>query len=155
MCKYLWWWLLHGSGHLCKMLTYMHPMCVSDELYGLCKRTAITKRRMSNNVRSRVSYVIKPSMHLDGESRMALLCFVLSCFCFCFSNRDFKYYAAAHGWWFGIRIQCAGEHTSTLDSDKYTYAFWLQWEEIAVTHDIKFNNVNAWPPPKQAAQTKQ
>lgn len=61
-------------------------MCVSDELYGLCKRTAITKRRMSNNVRSRVSYVIKPSMHLDGESRMALLCFALSCLAFVFAS---------------------------------------------------------------------
>lgn len=61
-------------------------MCVPDELYGLCKRTAITKRRMSNNVRSRVSYVIKPSMHLDGESRMALLCFASSCLAFVFAS---------------------------------------------------------------------
>lgn len=60
MCKHLWWWLLHGSGHLCEVFAHMHPVCVSHELYGLCKRTAITKWRMSDNVRSRVSYVIKP-----------------------------------------------------------------------------------------------
>lgn len=60
MCKYLWWWLLHGSWSLCKMLTHLHPMCITDELHGMCKRIAITKRRMSNNVRSRVRYVIKP-----------------------------------------------------------------------------------------------
>lgn len=154
MCKYLWWWLLHGSGHLCKMLTYMHPMCVSDELYGLCKRTAITKRRMSNNVRSRVSYVIKPSMHLDGESRMALLCFALSWLALVFASAieisNIMLLHMVDGSEYGSSVL-----VSTLDSDKYTYAFWLQWEEIAVTHDIKFNNVNAWPPPKQAAQTKQ
>lgn len=72
MCKYLWWWLLHGSWSLCKMLTYMHPMCVSYELYILCKRIAIAKWWMSNNMRSRVSYVIKPYA-FDGESSMAWL----------------------------------------------------------------------------------
>lgn len=71
MCKHLWGWLLHGSGHLCKMLTHMHTMCVSHELYGLCKRTAITKWWMPNNVRSRVSYVIKPfQMHFDAAEMM-------------------------------------------------------------------------------------
>lgn len=70
MCKHLWWWLLHGSGHLCKMLAHMHTVCVTNELYGLCKRTAITKWWMSNNVRPRVSYVIKPfQMHSDAHTK--------------------------------------------------------------------------------------
>lgn len=70
MCKHLWWWLLHGSGYLCKMLAHMHTVCVTNELYGLCKRTAITKWWMSNNVRPRVSYVIKPfQMHSDAHTK--------------------------------------------------------------------------------------
>lgn len=141
MCKYLWWWLLHGSGCLCEMLAHLHPMCVSHELYGLCKRIAVTKRWMSNNMRSRVSYIIKPYAFDAFESRM---CMVWLCE-WDISNKICLLYC----WMWAL---------NNNPSHALCILVFSKRRKIAVTHDVKvvYKIVKRLTATiKQAPQTKQ